>query len=140
MDLKAVVAVMLRQEFPEYLVLTAGSDAGATPGTPYMELTELSGYRQSMLGRRYRQRAALLLRCVPAASGSSAALLQRLYLVLASFALPAGGWLKGSGMSHELVDGVLIFKWNTAYEGLETQAEPPLMQKLNEEVGIDETK
>ncbi|OXM15221.1 phage tail terminator family protein [Paenibacillus herberti] len=140
MDMTAAVAALLREEYPECVVLTGEPGAGGSTPKPFIELRELSGSRQSMLGRRYRRQALLVLRYVPAEAPSPtpenavSGMTDRLYSLMVSVALPGGGLLKGSGMSHERVDGTLLFKWGAAYDGIEVGQEPPLMRSLQEEV------
>ncbi|CDN45369.1 DUF6838 family protein [Paenibacillus sp. P22] len=129
------VSRSLQAEFPGVPVINGEEPGGGPPAAgAYFQVRLLAGSRQHQLGGRYRQSDTLLVAHRPAVGALAATPADSLYRLLDLVMLPDGTAARGSGISHELVDGMLYAKAAyVSYGGV--QQEPGIMMhKLMEEV------
>ena len=128
------VKTALNQHFPEINVYGEEQDQGLEK--PYFYVKLLSAAQKQLSGQRYQRKYTFEIQYFPAAQESTDETAEGLYEKMEL--ITAGGSLvRGSGMRHELVDGVLHWFADYDFQILRSVEPDPLMQSLQQEGFLD---
>lgn len=108
-DVRSGVMDKLRALFPD--VPVTGGDIAQDGERPAISVKLASTAQRQLMGRRYRRTYSFAIRYFEPAKNDEALhdAAERLYGELERIAVPGGGFVRGTGMRHEIAESALHF-------------------------------
>ncbi|AET70769.1 hypothetical protein Desor_5393 [Desulfosporosinus orientis DSM 765] len=124
----------LNQHFPDINVYGEEQDQGLEK--PYFYVKLFSSAQKQLLGQRYQRKHTFEIQYFPAAQESLDEIAEGLYEKMELISVE-DSLVRGSGMRHELAEGVLHWFVDYNFQVLRSVDPDPLMQTMQQEGFLD---